>query len=106
MGWPAAVLALYLAVLAVLSLNGLHRLWLLWRWARRRPVPVPPVPAVWPTVTVQLPVFDERYVVERLIAACGALDYPRDRLQIQVLDDSTDDTTDRARAAVAALVAD
>jgi cellulose synthase/poly-beta-1,6-N-acetylglucosamine synthase-like glycosyltransferase len=47
---------------------------------------------VWPTVTVQLPIYNERHVVERLIEACAALDYPRDRLQIQVLDDSSDDT--------------
>ncbi|MBI3732901.1 MAG: glycosyltransferase [Chloroflexi bacterium] len=49
-------------------------------------------PAVWPIVTVQLPVYNERYVVERLLDAVGALDYPADRLQIQVLDDSTDET--------------
>ncbi len=48
----------------------------------------------WPKVTVQLPVYNERYVVERLIDAIVAFDYPRDRLEIQVLDDSTDDTTE------------
>jgi cellulose synthase/poly-beta-1,6-N-acetylglucosamine synthase-like glycosyltransferase len=46
----------------------------------------------WPQVTVQLPVYNERYVVERLIDAVCGLDYPSDRLEIQVLDDSTDDT--------------
>ncbi len=51
--------------------------------------------ARWPRVTVQLPVFDERLVVERLVEAACALRYPRDRLEIQVLDDSTDDTTER-----------
>ena len=50
---------------------------------------------------VQLPVFNERYVVERLIDAAAALDYPRDRLMIQVLDDSTDDTTAIAEARAA-----
>lgn len=45
-----------------------------------------------PTVTVQLPVYNERFVVDRLIDACAVLDYPRDRFDIQVLDDSTDDT--------------
>ncbi len=98
-------MAVYLAVLGVLSLNGLHRLWLVVAWLRRRPVATPPDPATWPRVTVQLPVFDERYVVERLIRAVAALDYPPDRLEIQVLDDSTDDTTDRAAAVVAELVA-
>jgi cellulose synthase/poly-beta-1,6-N-acetylglucosamine synthase-like glycosyltransferase len=47
----------------------------------------------WPIVTVQIPTFNERYVIERVIDAVAALDYPRDRLQVQVLDDSTDDTT-------------
>ena len=48
---------------------------------------------VWPSVTVQLPIYNEWHVIERLIDACAALDYPRDCLQIQVLDDSTDQTT-------------
>jgi cellulose synthase/poly-beta-1,6-N-acetylglucosamine synthase-like glycosyltransferase len=46
-----------------------------------------------PAVTIQLPLYNERYVATRLLEAVGALDYPRDRLEIQVLDDSTDDTT-------------
>jgi cellulose synthase/poly-beta-1,6-N-acetylglucosamine synthase-like glycosyltransferase len=54
----------------------------------------------WPRVTVQLPLYNERYVVERLIDAVCRLDYPRDRLEIQVLDDSTDDTAARAESAV------
>jgi cellulose synthase/poly-beta-1,6-N-acetylglucosamine synthase-like glycosyltransferase len=45
-----------------------------------------------PAVTVQLPIFNERYVAERLLRACAALDYPRELLEIQALDDSTDDT--------------
>jgi cellulose synthase/poly-beta-1,6-N-acetylglucosamine synthase-like glycosyltransferase len=49
-------------------------------------------PAEWPSVTVQLPIYNERYVARRLLGAVGALDYPHDRLEIQVLDDSTDDT--------------
>jgi cellulose synthase/poly-beta-1,6-N-acetylglucosamine synthase-like glycosyltransferase len=55
---------------------------------RRRDLPDP-----LPLVTVQLPLYNERYVAARLLEAVGALDYPRDRLEIQVLDDSTDDTT-------------
>ncbi len=58
-------------------------------------------PAEWPMVTVQLPVYNELYVVSRLIDAVADLDFPRDRLQIQVLDDSTDETTRLARARVA-----
>jgi len=46
----------------------------------------------WPTVTVQLPMYNERNVAERVIRAAASLDYPRDRLEVQVLDDSADDT--------------
>ncbi len=99
-------MAVYLAVLAVLSLNGLHRLWMVAAWARRSAPATPPLPAVLPAVTVQLPLFNERYVVERLIRAVAALDWPRDRLEVQVLDDSTDDTTAIARRVVDALRAD
>jgi len=49
-------------------------------------------PTDWPVVTVQIPIFNERYLVNRLLTAVSRLDYPADRLQIQVLDDSTDDT--------------
>ena len=54
-----------------------------------------------PTVTVQLPIYNERYVIQRLLEAVCSLDYPRDRLEIQVLDDSTDDTADIVRRLVA-----
>jgi cellulose synthase/poly-beta-1,6-N-acetylglucosamine synthase-like glycosyltransferase len=57
-------------------------------------------PDRWPHVTVQLPVYNERYTVERLINAIAMFDYPRDRLQVQVLDDSTDDTTTLIRRLV------
>jgi cellulose synthase/poly-beta-1,6-N-acetylglucosamine synthase-like glycosyltransferase len=62
-----------------------------WRH-RRDPQLVLPLPQRLPIVTVQLPLFNERYVTVRLLEAVGALEYPRDRLEIQVLDDSTDDT--------------
>jgi cellulose synthase/poly-beta-1,6-N-acetylglucosamine synthase-like glycosyltransferase len=55
-----------------------------------------------PTVTIQIPLYNERFVAERAIAAAAAQDYPRDRLRIQVLDDSTDDTTCIAHRAVEA----
>jgi cellulose synthase/poly-beta-1,6-N-acetylglucosamine synthase-like glycosyltransferase len=54
-----------------------------------------------PTVTVQVPVYNERYVIARVIDAVATLDYPRDYLQIQILDDSTDETTELARARTA-----
>ena len=52
----------------------------------------------WPKVTIQLPIFNERYVVERLIRSISRFDYPRELIEIQVLDDSTDDTMDIAQA--------
>ena len=57
-----------------------------------------PAPDEWPVVTVQLPVYNEVYVVERLIDACVRLDYPPEALEIQVLDDSTDETAELVAA--------
>jgi len=54
-----------------------------------------------PTITVQVPVYNERHVIERVIDAVAALDYPRDRLHIQILDDSTDETSELAQARAA-----
>jgi cellulose synthase/poly-beta-1,6-N-acetylglucosamine synthase-like glycosyltransferase len=90
-----AVLAIYYLTLVVLALYGSHRLVLValyGRYRARRPVP-PPEPAQWPRVTVQLPLYNEMYVAQRLVEAVARLDYPRDRLEIQVLDDSTDETS-------------
>lgn len=94
----------YLALIFLLSLYGLHRYWILYlyfryyKWAT--PLAVSPLEAPFPVVTVQLPVFNERYVVERLINAVAAIDYPRHLLEIQVLDDSTDDTRKIVQAKV------
>lgn len=86
-------LVLYYASFAVLAFFGLHRLMLLILFATsRRRQATPPEPAEWPIVTVQLPVFNELYVARRLIEAVCRLDYPLDRLEIQVLDDSDDET--------------
>jgi len=52
----------------------------------------------WPRVTIQLPIFNERYVVQRLIESVCRFDYPKELLEIQLLDDSTDDTIDIAKA--------
>ncbi|MBN2358148.1 MAG: glycosyltransferase [Deltaproteobacteria bacterium] len=100
--FDTTVIALYFAVLGLLALFGLHRLWLVllyWR-ASRRPRPIAPVPVELPRITVQLPLYNERFVAGRLIDAVARLDYPRDRFQVQVLDDSTDDTRDVVAAAV------
>ena len=61
------------------------------------------LPDLLPTVTVQLPLYNERYVVTRLLDAVSGFDYPRDRLEVQVLDDSTDDTTGIVASTVARL---
>jgi len=74
---------------------------LVYLWHRHDAAPLPEVDeAALPSVVVQLPVYNERDVVERLIEAAGKLNYPRDRLIIQVLDDSTDDTSAVATAAI------
>lgn len=92
----------YIAAAFVLSFYGslgLFTLFIYWLHRYDR-IPVPPMPNVWPRVTVQLPLYNEQFVVERLIDAAAALDYPLDHLQIQVLDDSTDETTRLAAAKV------
>lgn len=62
-------------------------------------------PEITPKVTVQLPMFNEMYVAERIIDSCAAFDYPKDKLQIQVLDDSTDETKDLIAKKVAEVAA-
>jgi cellulose synthase/poly-beta-1,6-N-acetylglucosamine synthase-like glycosyltransferase len=102
----ALLLALHFAASLVLALYGLHRLWLgvgYLRHLRGRSRPAPPSPSALPRVTVQLPLYNERYVAERVIRAAGAIDYPRELMEIQVLDDSTDETTGVAERAVAEL---
>jgi cellulose synthase/poly-beta-1,6-N-acetylglucosamine synthase-like glycosyltransferase len=84
----------YFLVLFVLAVYGLHRYWLVYHYfvyAKNVP-PVPPPVTQWPRVTIQLPIFNERYVIERLVDAISRFDYPRELLDIQVLDDSTDET--------------
>ncbi len=70
--------------------------WLYYRHRGNTPRPTAPLDPL-PRVTVQLPIFNEVYVVERLVEAVAAIDYPRELLEIQVLDDSTDDTSLVAR---------
>ena len=91
----ALIYMLTMAALSFYGFVGLLTLLLYWRH-RQETFPCPPAPPDLPLVTVQLPIYNERFVVERLIEAAAAIDYPADRLQIQVLDDSTDDTTARA----------
>ena len=95
---------LYVLVSLWLAAYSLHSLYLLWLYHRSQgPLAAPQPPADWPPVTVQLPVYNEYTTLERLLRAVAALDYPGDRLQIQLLDDSTDATTALAAGLVAAL---
>jgi cellulose synthase/poly-beta-1,6-N-acetylglucosamine synthase-like glycosyltransferase len=98
-----AMLIPYFAILAVLSVYGVHRFEVIWTYFkhRRKVLSEPRIRfAERPPVTIQLPIYNERYVVERLIEEVLKIEYPKDRLQIQVLDDSTDDTAPFAEALV------
>jgi cellulose synthase/poly-beta-1,6-N-acetylglucosamine synthase-like glycosyltransferase len=84
----------YLAVLFGLSAYGIHRYFIIYLFLKNRKRASQPMAQFdpLPRVTVQLPIFNEVYVVERLLKSVSELDYPKNLLQIQVLDDSTDDT--------------
>jgi cellulose synthase/poly-beta-1,6-N-acetylglucosamine synthase-like glycosyltransferase len=97
-----SVVVAYALLLLVLSVYGSHRYvmaYLYYRHKYRLPTPPGRFERL-PRVTIQLPIFNEMYVTERLIAAVAKIDYPRDLLEIQVLDDSTDETQGIARACV------
>ncbi len=99
----AVVLAAYFGTLFVLAIYGCHRSYLLYLYYRRRSLtPGPPLNRL-PVVTVQLPVYNERFVVTRLIESACRLEYPSDRIEFQVLDDSTDDTVEIAATAIARM---
>ncbi|MBN2447228.1 MAG: glycosyltransferase [Phycisphaerae bacterium] len=85
----------YLTVLSLLCVYGLHRCLLVTLFYRvRRHAPQPKVRfSDLPPITIQLPMYNEQYVAQRIIEQTCRVDYPRDRLQIQVLDDSTDETS-------------
>ena len=89
------LIAAYYGTLAVLALFGAHRSLLLFLYFRhRRRIKTPRQSVPLHTVTVQLPLYNERYVATRLLNAVCKLDYPRHLLEIQILDDSDDETTD------------
>jgi cellulose synthase/poly-beta-1,6-N-acetylglucosamine synthase-like glycosyltransferase len=98
------VLIIYFGILTVLAIYGVYRVKQVidfWRYSRFPPKAKGEFTAdELPHVTVQLPLFNEMYVVERLVKAVTEIDYPRDRMEIQVLDDSTDETVTIARATV------
>src|SRR4051794_4860467 len=95
-------LATYFFVLIILAIYGWHRYYLVYLYMKYRdkePTAIAPLDPT-PVVTIQLPLYNEMYVADRLIEAVCAIDYPRDRLEIQVLDDSVDETQSIAELAV------
>lgn len=96
------ILASYFFVLVILAVYGWHRYYMVYLYMKHKhevPEPLGRFDEL-PVVTIQLPLFNEMYVVDRLVDAVAAIEYPREKLEIQVLDDSTDETRAIAEAAV------
>jgi hypothetical protein len=106
--FDAALLIPYFLVMIVLAIYGVHRYQLCYLYFKYRknynPNPLRNFEEL-PRVTIQLPIFNEQFVIDRLVEAVCAIDYPQDKLEIQVLDDSTDETTEVAAAIVARYAA-
>jgi cellulose synthase/poly-beta-1,6-N-acetylglucosamine synthase-like glycosyltransferase len=97
----------YFIVMVILAFYGIHRYQLVWLYYRNKKnrakwdePPAQFAEGELPFVTIQLPIFNEQFVIDRLLEAVCNLDYPRDRFEIQVLDDSTDETRTVARGLV------
>src|SRR5580765_2260699 len=95
-------LAAYFFVLIILAIYGWHRYYLVYLYMKHRDKGPSAIAALDPTpvVTIQLPLYNEMYVADRLIEAVCRIEYPRDKLEIQVLDDSIDETRGIAELAV------
>ncbi len=102
MNWAKLLNDLYIGLVIIISIYGLHGIVItvLYLLHFRKPNLSPHVPEEWPLVTVQLPLYNEQAVAERMIDKVLTLDYPKERLIIQILDDSTDQTTEMARQRV------
>jgi cellulose synthase/poly-beta-1,6-N-acetylglucosamine synthase-like glycosyltransferase len=101
--FDALMLIPYFAVMIVLALYGIHRYTMCYQYFKYRRNYDPNPPQHFdelPLVTVQLPIFNEQFVIDRLIEAICAMEYPPERLEIQVLDDSTDETCEVAAGIV------
>jgi len=101
--FDALMLLPYFAVMIVLSFYGIHRYTMAYQYFKHRKNYSPDPPKRFedlPRVTVQLPIFNEQFVIDRLIEAVCAMEYPREKLEIQVLDDSTDETREVAASIV------
>jgi cellulose synthase/poly-beta-1,6-N-acetylglucosamine synthase-like glycosyltransferase len=108
-GFDWIILIVYFTILGTLAIYGAYRIKQVidfWRYRKFTPRPAAKFAEhELPLITVQLPLFNELYVVDRLLEAVTAIDYPREKLEIQVLDDSTDETTRVAEAVVAKYAA-
>ncbi len=103
-----ALLIPYFVVLVLLAFYGMHRYQLVYLYYKYRKNKVTDPEsrfAELPRVTIQLPIFNEQYVIDRLVECVCKMEYPREKLEIQVLDDSTDETVEVARAVVDRYVA-
>ena len=101
--FDASMLLPYFAVMVLLSFYGVHRYTMCYRYFKHKKNYDPNPPQQFeqlPRVTVQLPIFNEQFVIDRLIEAVCAMEYPRERLEIQLLDDSTDETQEVAAGIV------
>jgi len=102
------IIVLYLVALTILGIYGAHRSHLLMLYLKHRKNTPEPLREFedeeLPTVTIQLPMFNEMYVVDRLLDGITGIDYPKEKVQIQVLDDSTDETVQIAKAKVDELL--
>ncbi len=98
-----AILIVYFISLTILFGFGIHGLVMLYYYVKTQKIvnPEEKIPDKLPFVTIQLPLFNEYYVVERLIEAVCNIDYPKELLEVQVLDDSTDETVELAKQIVA-----
>jgi cellulose synthase/poly-beta-1,6-N-acetylglucosamine synthase-like glycosyltransferase len=106
--FDAAVLLPYFLVMIVLAFYGVHRYTMCYIYFKYKKNynPNPPQHFIeLPRVTIQLPIFNEQFVIDRLIEAVCAMEYPREKLEIQVLDDSTDETQQVAADIVARYAA-
>ena len=102
-GFDLMLLIPYFVVMIILAVYGLHRYALVYMYYHNRKNRTSEAPSKFaelPRITVQLPIFNEQFVVDRLVDAVCKLDYPKDKLDIQVLDDSTDETVTVAAATV------
>jgi len=102
-GFDLCLLIPYFVVLVILAGYGFHRYQLVWMYYRNKKNKTTGPKSQFselPVVTIQLPIFNEQFVIDRLVDSICKLEYPQEKLDIQVLDDSTDETVEVARAVV------